>query len=102
MSKWPIWLPWQRSARPPILLCGDLNLTPWSPVFWRFLRRSGLADSSRGFGVQPSWPVGKPWMSVPLDHCLVSPEITILDRRLGPAIGSDHYPVWVDFTLPVS
>lgn len=86
----------------PLMVCGDLNLTPWSPVFWQFTRRSGLSDSARGFGVQASWPVGKPYMGVPLDHCLVSPEITILDRRLGTAIGSDHFPVIVDFSLPAS
>lgn len=88
----------------PFMLCGDLNLTPWSPVFWRFTRRSGLSDSARGFGIQPSWPVGAPnlgvpWMGVPIDHCLVSPEITVLDRRLGHAVGSDHYPLIVDFSL---
>jgi len=87
----------------PMLLCGDLNLTPWSPVFWRFTRRGGLSDSARGFGVQATWPVGKPTMGVlfgvPIDHCLVSPEITVLDRRLGPAVGSDHYPLIVDFSI---
>lgn len=86
----------------PLMVCGDLNLTPWSPVFWRFTRRSNLGDSARGFGVQASWPVGKPYMGVPLDHCLVSPEITVLDRRLGPAIGSDHFPVIVDFSIKPS
>ncbi len=86
----------------PLMVCGDLNLTPWSPMFWQFTRRSGLSDSARGFGVQASWPVGKPYMGVQLDHCLVSPEITILDRRLGTAIGSDHFPVIVDFCLPAS
>lgn len=83
----------------PLMVCGDLNLTPWSPVFWRFLRRSSLRNSARGFGIQASWPVGKPILGVPLDHCLVSPEVTVLDHRLGPAIGSDHYPVIVDFSL---
>ena len=83
----------------PMLLCGDLNLTPWSPVFWRFLRRSSLVDSGRGFGVQSTWPVGKPWMAVPIDHCLASPEVVILDRQVGPPVGSDHYPVIIDFTI---
>jgi endonuclease/exonuclease/phosphatase (EEP) superfamily protein YafD len=91
----------------PMLVCGDLNLTPWSPVFWRFTRRGGLSDSARGFGFQATWPVGKPTMDVllgvllgvPIDHCLVSPEITVLDRRLGPAVGSDHYPLIVDFII---
>lgn len=83
----------------PMLLCGDLNLTPWSPVFWRFMRRGGLSDSARGFGIQASWPVGRPYMAVPIDHCLLSPEITVLDRRLGPAVGSDHYPLIIDFNI---
>lgn len=83
----------------PMLVCGDLNLTPWSPVFWKFTRRGGLSDSARGFGVQATWPVGKPYMSVPIDHCLVSPEVIVLDRQVGPPVGSDHYPVIIDFTI---
>lgn len=82
-----------------VLLCGDLNLTPWSPYFKQTLQRGGLNDSLAGFGLQPSWPVNRPLFRVPIDHCLVSPDVHIQSRKLGPAIGSDHFPLIVDFAL---
>jgi len=36
---------------------------------------------------------------VAIDHCLVSPEIAIRDRHIGPDVGSDHFPVVLDFAL---
>jgi endonuclease/exonuclease/phosphatase (EEP) superfamily protein YafD len=80
----------------PVLLLGDLNMTSWSPYFGDFLRASGLRDSRRGFGVQPTWPAGSPLLRIPIDHCLVSPQFSILDRRIGPDVGSDHLPVIVE------
>lgn len=82
-----------------IILCGDLNLSPWSPYFADLLKSSGLADSGRGFGIQPTWPADNFLLRTPIDHCLVSPQIAVLRRRLGPNIGSDHLPVILDFTL---
>lgn len=87
----------QRSG--PLMLVGDLNTTSWSPVFQDVLRATQLRDSRVGFGLQPSWPVSLPFLRIPIDHCLVSPEIVVRRRRLGPPIGSDHYPVLVDFSI---
>lgn len=87
----------QRSG--PLLLVGDLNTTSWSPAFQDVLRATRLRDSRVGFGLQPSWPVSLPFLRIPIDHCLVSPEIVVHRRRLGPPIGSDHYPVLVDFSI---
>ena len=67
--------------------------------FRLLLRRTGLRDSARGRGVQPTWPAGSPLLAIPLDHCLHSPDIAILQRRIGGDVGSDHYPVIVDFTF---
>jgi endonuclease/exonuclease/phosphatase (EEP) superfamily protein YafD len=82
----------------PILLAGDFNATSWSKGI-QVLLRSGLQDSRLGFGLQPSWPTHNPFLRVPIDHVFVSPGVNILDRRLGPNIGSDHFPVIVDFYL---
>lgn len=82
-----------------VVLLGDLNTTSWSPYFVDLLRETHLRDSRRGFGVQGTWPVGSPWLVIPIDHCLVSPGIEVVNRRVGPDIGSDHYPVVVDFHL---
>ncbi len=83
----------------PLLLAGDFNVTPWSPWFRRLLRASGLRDSARGYGWQPTWPAGLPWLWLPLDHCLYTTNLVIVSRQVGPAIGSDHYPLIVDFAL---
>ena len=83
----------------PLLLVGDLNAAPWNQHFRRLLRDSGLQDSARGRGVQPTWPAGSILLRIPLDHCLHSPSVRILDRQIGPDVGSDHLPVIMDFTL---
>ena len=83
----------------PLMLLGDLNTTSWSPIFAELVQVSGLIDSRRGFGIQPSWPVQVPFLLIPLDHCLASPDIIIKDRQTGPNIGSDHYPIIVDFSF---
>jgi endonuclease/exonuclease/phosphatase (EEP) superfamily protein YafD len=83
----------------PVLVLGDLNVTPWSYHFRRLLERTGLKDSSRGFGVQTTWPNFSPLFRIPLDHCLHSPEISIVNRTVGEDVSSDHYPVIVDFVM---
>lgn len=87
-----------KAGRPTILL-GDFNVTSWSSFFGDLVRESNLRDSREGFGVQASWPADRWPLRIPIDHCLVSPEIHILDRRLGPNIGSDHLPVIVELTM---
>ncbi|MBI4558803.1 MAG: endonuclease/exonuclease/phosphatase family protein [Candidatus Hydrogenedentes bacterium] len=88
-----------RAATSPVLLLGDLNVTPWSPHFRRLVKDSGLKDSARGHGIQPTWPTFNPLFLIPVDHCLHSAEIRILRREIGPNVGSDHYPMIVDFAL---
>lgn len=83
----------------PLLFLGDLNMTPWNHYFKRFLRRTGLIDSCRGYGIQPTWPNDNPLFWIPIDHCLHSPDIVVLKREIGPDVGSDHYPVIVDFAI---
>ncbi|MDG4555223.1 MAG: endonuclease/exonuclease/phosphatase family protein [Candidatus Competibacter sp.] len=88
-----------RHAPHPTLLLGDLNVSPWSPYFTRLLADSGLRDSADGRGILPSWPVGLAPLWIPIDHALFSDGIRILRRETGSPLGSDHYPVVVDFHL---
>lgn len=83
----------------PQVVLGDLNVTPWSPHFSDLLARGRLRDSRQGLGVQPSWP-SLPWpMQIPIDHALVSADVHVVTRRLGPPIGSDHRPIVLEFRL---
>ena len=82
-----------------VILIGDLNVTPWNHYFRRLLERTGLKNSSQGRGVQPTWPNYNPLLLIPIDHCLHSSDILVLSKEIGPDVGSDHYPVIVDFVV---
>ena len=88
-----------RNSPSPVLVLGDLNITPWSSHFQQLLEETQLQDCSKGRGVQPTWPSFFPIFLIPIDHCLHSTDIAILDIQRGPAVGSDHYSVIVDFAV---
>jgi endonuclease/exonuclease/phosphatase (EEP) superfamily protein YafD len=84
-------------VRNRLIVAGDLNITSYSPYFHDLLREANLRDSRQGFGVQASWSPRIPLLfSIPIDHCLVSPPLEVLSRRVGPRLGSDHRPVIID------
>lgn len=82
------------------LVAGDLNTAMWSPYYKRMERDSGLVNARKGFGVVATWPSFYPIFRIPIDHCLLSPEIEVVDLRRGPAIGSDHLPLIVEVYVP--
>jgi endonuclease/exonuclease/phosphatase (EEP) superfamily protein YafD len=89
-----------RAEEGPVIVLGDLNTTPWGYGFRSLMGASGLKDSSRGRGLQWTWPSWFPPLAIPIDHALVSQNIQVLHRFTGPNIGSDHFPLVVDVRLP--
>lgn len=90
---------WAENREGPFIVAGDLNATPWSWAFRR-LEGSGLRNSGLGFGIQATYPTeGNPLMRVPIDHVLHSPQLGVRSRELGPALGSDHFPLVVELEL---
>lgn len=92
-------LPDYISSSLPMILLGDLNVTPWNYYFRKLLKRTELIDSSAGLGIQPTWPNYNPLLWIPIDQCLHSRDIIILNKRIGADVGSDHYPVIIDFAI---
>lgn len=88
-----------RATPGPKILLGDLNTSPWSYWFRRLVGETGLKDSSLGRGIRPTWPTDSILFRIPLDYCLVSEGIVVKDCRIGPNIGSDHFPLIVDLAL---
>lgn len=83
-----------QSAGEPVVLVGDLNVTPYSPHFRALERAAGLTSNLRGRWPVGTWPGWMPaWAAIPIDHLLVSPQVQVLERRVGPSFGSDHYAV---------
>jgi endonuclease/exonuclease/phosphatase (EEP) superfamily protein YafD len=91
-----------RSLPNPKILIGDLNDTVWSSHHAHMLAQTNMVNARKGHGLLPSWPawlIFKPLM-IPIDQCLVSPEIEVVAMRTGKNIGSDHLPLIVEVMIP--
>ena len=85
-----------RTLHAPLVIAGDLNATPWSRQYRKLVGTTGLCDSRAGFGYQGSYPAGSLLERIPIDHVLISCDVGVHERRIGPDVGSDHLPVIVD------
>ncbi|MCI0678648.1 MAG: endonuclease/exonuclease/phosphatase family protein, partial [Actinobacteria bacterium] len=91
---------WASDQEGAFVVVGDLNATPWSWPFRRLVGETTLRNSQIGFGLQASFPVDANLLiRVPIDHLLHSDALVVRDRRLGPELGSDHFPLVVDLAL---
>lgn len=88
------------------ILLGDFNCVPWSPHLADLLTNTDLKPAGYGRGLRPTWyrraraygPLRQTWIfALKLDHVMLSPDLTVIDHRIGPCLGSDHRPVIVDF-----
>lgn len=82
----------------PVVLMGDFNSAPWSTAFRQFISRTHLLDTSRGVLFGATWSVNLP-QRLMIDHAFVSPEWQVLNRQVGPDVGSDHRPLIVDLAV---
>ena len=87
------------SLSSPKVLVGDLNITMWANHYKELVAATGLRNTRRGVGVIPTWPRHLPFAAIPIDHCLISDELAVLDMRAGDSIGSDHLPMLVQLGL---
>jgi endonuclease/exonuclease/phosphatase (EEP) superfamily protein YafD len=87
------------TARGPLMLAGDLNLTMWNDAYRPLVEVAGLHNARKGHGIGPTWPAIGP-IGVPIDHILATRDVRLRNFRVLPGIGSDHYPVTAQFGLP--
>jgi endonuclease/exonuclease/phosphatase (EEP) superfamily protein YafD len=81
------------------VVMGDLNMSMWSPYYRKFIDRANLRNTRQGFGIQASWPTNLPLLQIPIDHCLITPNLKVSNNRIGKDIGSDHYPLITDLSI---
>lgn len=85
----------------PLVIVGDLNVTPFSPHFQRLLHDGGLHRCVPDAGLTPTWPALFPPLFIQIDHCLATAGVQAGNFEIGEYLGSDHYPISID-VAPVS
>jgi endonuclease/exonuclease/phosphatase (EEP) superfamily protein YafD len=80
----------------PLIVLGDLNVSPFSRQFQALLADGTLRSAAQGFGWQPTWPTFLPPAGIHIDHALVGAGVTVADFRRGARVGSDHWPTVID------
>jgi endonuclease/exonuclease/phosphatase (EEP) superfamily protein YafD len=88
-----------RQLPKPVIVAGDLNISLWSPYYAMFVESSGLVSTRKGFGILPTYPTHNRLGMIPIDHCLVSPDLKVTDCRIGSEVNSDHLPILVDLAF---
>ena len=80
-----------RIERGPLIVAGDMNLTPWAAAMREQDR--AFAPLTRMTRALPSWPRAFPVL--PIDPLYAGPDWGRVSARRLPATGSDHVPVLV-------
>ncbi len=88
-----------RHVEGPVIVMADLNATPASPFYGRLANNAELADVFLGRGWQATWNAKKPWFRVPIDHVMYKGGVRLIDAKVLPAFGSDHYAILSEFGL---
>ena len=89
------------SVQTPIIVAGDMNITPWTPIFHRFLNESNLSDSRKRNGLNFTWAPHDVPLLIPIDQILYR-NVDMHSFTSGPYTGSDHRPVIATFSLPTA
>jgi endonuclease/exonuclease/phosphatase family metal-dependent hydrolase len=81
----------------PLILAGDFNLVPDSPLFNGSF--PDLTDSFESTGIGFGWTYSTQWTSVRIDHVLSNRFFENTHFSRGPALGSPHFPIVADVIL---
>jgi endonuclease/exonuclease/phosphatase (EEP) superfamily protein YafD len=85
----------EADAATPTIVLGDLNATRYCAALRELAAVAGLKDALPH--VRTSWPNRWSWpiMGIRIDHVLVDRHWIVQDARVGPDVGSDHWPLVV-------
>lgn len=79
----------------PVVVMGDFNEAAWSRAARYFKKVGGYVDPRTGRGIYASWHADHPLARSPIDQLYVTSDMAVAEFRIGPHVGSDHFPVIV-------
>ena len=92
----------EHEMHPTLIICGDLNTTPWSPGYQSLVEGLDLVDTGQGLdALHGTWPSALGPLGIAIDHCLVTRDVVTLRHQVERDVGSDHRPLVVELGLPV-
>lgn len=83
----------------PRMVIGDFNTVSWSNTSRLFKKVSGLIDARIGRGILASFHAKYWFIRIPLDLLFHSADIYVKDLKTLRNIGSDHFPVYCEFSV---
>jgi endonuclease/exonuclease/phosphatase (EEP) superfamily protein YafD len=73
------------------IVAADLNITPYTAVWRKFIEAFSLVDPRRGGGFLITWPAFAPDpLLIPIDHILHNKAFRTVSLKTGEWLGSDH------------
>lgn len=78
------------------LVFGDMNITPWSVWFKKFMNVAELNHSTNK--ILKTWPA-KTILGIPIDHFFHSNDFSVANVEVLPDIGSDHKPIFIEYNV---
>ncbi len=86
---------WLATVDGPVVVAGDFNSVSSARIGRMLRRETGLVAAP---GWPGTWPSALPaWAGITIDQVYRSPELAVVERRLGRPNGSDHRPVVTRF-----
>lgn len=74
----------------PVVMAGDLNLSPDSPAIQKFLAATGLTDAASRPGATTLSAAHYVERPIICDYIFISPELTLKEAKIHDTIVSDH------------